>query len=641
MNSFKILKDESHLFFLLLVPIFSFLWHYENNQLPISDPVEYLDSAYNIFLFLKEGEYANFLISIFNERGWRPIIFQIFIFPLMLITNGNILFSVLLTHVLFNTLSTIFIYKIFKVFIDRKFDLIIYTLIISLSFNILFGGIDIPLFAEISFISFFLGTIYYLLKSDLFKNKSDSRFFTIFFTLTILTRPVEGLIFLIPALIVLILKRYRHYVSPREIIVGISYPIFFIWLLFVSRIFPDISSSVIKIDPPNSLNIFIISTLIISAILFLVFSFHLLLKLKGNIFPQEPINNYFKKSFFMSSIIIWIWYTPRFGSLYGWVYDTSIGDTFSHLKLDIPSNTELILSAIRSNGEILIYIIITLFLITFIHNIFLQKVKFFPYSRMETEFKNFTLFLISALPIPIILYFSTHQISYRKISPVIVVLLIYFLIYIYQNKKNIKITNLTLTAYLLIHIIFLTKNIYYIENNYRWNNYGENIDRMILGYEFPRPINANENNYKKIISFLKDEKAKQTFNKLSLVFSDSGFPIERYLFKFLCKIHKIKVDFFYPENFNKSNYSELQKQEAFLFILPPEFISIESDNIADEVENYIAKNKKRMSLADYNLYNFIYLLSSNKLSKYNFYLNKCYNFYEDRKSCLVTKKFDN
>ena len=75
----KNLNNELSLFPLLLVPLFSFLWHFENLQLPISDSVEYMDAAYSIFLFFEKGEYLNFLISIFNERGWRPIAFQIFI----------------------------------------------------------------------------------------------------------------------------------------------------------------------------------------------------------------------------------------------------------------------------------------------------------------------------------------------------------------------------------------------------------------------------------------------------------------------------------------------------------------------------------------------------------------------------------
>ena len=175
------LKYELSLFLLLLAPLFSFIWHLENFQFPISDSVEYLDSAYSIYLFLEKGEYLNFLISIFNERGWRPIAFQLYIFPFMIISSGDILSSVLMTHVFFNTLSTVMIYKIFRSLGINTYSSVISALVIGLSFNIMFGGQPIPLFAEVAFITFLLGSIYFLIKSDLFKTRRNSRFFVLFF----------------------------------------------------------------------------------------------------------------------------------------------------------------------------------------------------------------------------------------------------------------------------------------------------------------------------------------------------------------------------------------------------------------------------------------------------------------------------
>ena len=91
--------------------------------------------------------------------------------------------SVLMTHVLFNSISAFFIYKILKKFISSEYSTIVSVLILSLSFNIFFGGQPLPLFAEISFIAFLLGAIYFLLKIDLFRNKSDTRLFLHYFFL--------------------------------------------------------------------------------------------------------------------------------------------------------------------------------------------------------------------------------------------------------------------------------------------------------------------------------------------------------------------------------------------------------------------------------------------------------------------------
>ena len=44
-----------------------------------------------------------------------------------------------------------------------------------------------------------------------------------------------------------------------------------------------------------------------------------------------------------------------------------------------------------------------------------------------------------------------------------------------------------------------------------------------------------------------------------------------------------------------------------------------------------------MSIADYNMNKFLFLLSSKQLTKYNFELNKCYNFFEKFQACLIAK----
>ena len=635
-------KKEFSLLFILLVSIFSFLWHYQNLQLPISDSVEYLDAAYTIYMFFDNGEYFNFLISIFNERGWRPIIFQIFIVPFLMISSGNILFSVIMTHFVFSTISAFFIFKILNLFIDNKYSVVISTLILSLSFNILFGGQPLPLFAEISFIAFLLGTIYFLIKSDLFKNKRDSRLFTLFFTLTLLTRPIEGIVFLVPALAVLIWKRYSQYVTLREIISGILYPVFFIWILFISRIFPEVSSSVIKIDPPTSLRIFTFLTIFFSLLLVSLFAFSKYLKHKKKIFFKEPQVNFFKKSLFISSLFLWVWYTPRFGSLYGWVYDTSIGDTFAYLKQDVPPFNNLIISAIQNNGLIISCIIVGLLIVSFSMKILFKNKIINKFDNISMKFNNISLIVCTAIPIPIILYFTTHQITYRKISPVIVILSIYALIVIYQNKNIFRLSNTLLTIFLISQIFFLTRYIYNEEKNLSWNHQTDNqFGEMILGSQFPYPVKSGHNRYDKLISFLQEERNKGVFKKLTLVLKDDEFPIERYLFKFLCKKNNVDNKFFYPKNFDNDNYSYLEDEEAFLLILSKKFRPLISKDVKNIVKNIMEEKKNKMSISDFNTYNFILLFSSGALAKYKFEIHKCYNFFNEYEACLITKDESN
>ena len=632
------LRNNRGLFFLLLVPLFSFLWHFENLQLPISDSVEYLDSAYSIYLFFHNGEYLNFIISIFNERGWRPIAFQLFIVPFLIIFSGNILMSILMTHVLFNSISAFFIYKILKKFISSEYSTIVSVLILSLSFNIFFGGQPLPLFAEISFIAFLLGAIYFLLKIDLFRNKSDTRLFTLFFSLTLLVRPVEGIIFLVPVLLLFTWKNYSNYVTAREMLQAFLYPLFFVWLLFISRIFPEVSSSVIKIDPPNSLNIFINLTMIISLLLFLISICLLILRYKKNFLYKKPQQNFFKRSLLFSSLILWVWYTPRFGSLYGWVYDTSIGDTFDYLKNDIPEFSSLFFGILQNNGPIIIYLLLFLLFATIFINFKNSKKILVTSENLKKEIINLNYLLASALPLPILLYFTTHQITYRKISPAVVLLLIYLLVIIFQNKNIKKVANISLSIFLLVQVFSLSNLIFSKEKVVRWNNQDETfIKKNILGYQFPKPINSGYNRYDKLISFIKEETDNYSYKKITLVLKDDEYPIERYLFKFMCRTNNLECSFFYPKKFGKKNFSELETEELLLLILSDNEYVTPQNLLAKKISLLINKNFKKMSIADLNTYHVLYLLTNELLSTHNFQSKKCYNFVENYHACLIKK----
>jgi len=217
----QIIKDNFNILILFSAPFLAFLWHLENNHLPMSDAVGYLESAHIISKNFLDGNLIEFFISIFNERSWRPVIFQLFIVPFLVITNGDFLNSVLLTHVLFVSLSVFFTYKIFLNFGDKYISSICAS-IICLSVDIFFGGDSFTLFAEISFIPFLLGTFYFLSDSKLFQNKRRSYLFTLFFTLTLLSRPVEGFLFLTTSLIFIIFYRHREYLSYNEILKGLN-----------------------------------------------------------------------------------------------------------------------------------------------------------------------------------------------------------------------------------------------------------------------------------------------------------------------------------------------------------------------------------------------------------------------------------
>ena len=138
---------------------------------------------------------------------------------------------------------------------------------------------------------------------------------------------------------------------------------------------------------------------------------------------------------------------------------------------------------------------------------------------------------MASIPLPILFYFTTHQITYRKISPAVIILLIYTLIIIFQNKKIKKVSNILLSIFLVVlHITFFTNIIFSNEKTIRWSNQEKTfLEKIVLGYQFPKPINSGNYRYDKLIDFIEKEKNKSNFNKITLVIKDHEFPIERYL----------------------------------------------------------------------------------------------------------------
>ena len=65
------------------------------------------------------------------------------------------------------------------------------------------------------------------------------------------------------------------------------------------------------------------------------------------------------------------------------------------------------------------------------------------------DIKNFvSVFILSTL-IPLILYFTTHQVSYRKISPVVLIFLIFLAVLIFKKIHYKKIFSFTILFFLL------------------------------------------------------------------------------------------------------------------------------------------------------------------------------------------------
>ena len=99
---------------LLVAPLIAILWHSNNNMPTLADGATYLNDAVYVANFWLDGNISKFLETYFSYRGWRPTSFPSFISPFLVVSEGNILFASSLTHILFTSLSTFFIYKILR-----------------------------------------------------------------------------------------------------------------------------------------------------------------------------------------------------------------------------------------------------------------------------------------------------------------------------------------------------------------------------------------------------------------------------------------------------------------------------------------------------------------------------------------------
>ena len=122
-----------------------------------------------------------------------------------------------------------------------------------------------------------------------------------------------------------------------------------------------------------------------------------------------------------------------------------------------------------------------------------------------------------------------------------------------------------------------------------------------------------------------------------MVLKDDEYPIERYLFKFMCRTYNLECSFFYPKKFGKKNFSELETEDLLLLILSDNEYVTPQNLLAKKISLLINKNFKKMSIADLNTYHVLYLLTNELLSTHNFQSKKCYNFVENYHACLLKK----
>ena len=289
---------------------------------------------------------------------------------------------------------------------------------------------------------------------------------------------------------------------------------------------------------------------------------------------------------------------------------------------------------------IFLFYIISIFLVIhfFSFNFNIENIK------KKFKYKYHYMLLYSSVLIPTILYFTTIQITYRKIAPTILILLIIFLTYINNNINYKKIFFSIISLFLVSKIFFHYDNIYNLKNNDKWWNYNKNkYSTGVIGSEFPRPVNISETSYDIIIKKFISIKEKYDVNNFALVLDDTAFPIEPYLLKFYCKNHNISCSFESPKNFNKNNVDYLKKYDSLLIVNSNNIELKISSDISDLISKMLISKHTR---SDYQqaspseLYSYFlhYLFSSNKLYKIDGKNTECFYLQKNYQACVIIRK---
>lgn len=643
MSFLEKVKKSTYLIFLFIPIIFSFFWHFNNSQIPVSDAIGWLEASFKILEpYWNSGSISGTLYELFTERSWRPVIFHLFVVPFLWITNGDFLMASLLVHVSFVSLSTLIIFKFFRLRLDR-FSSAISTSIVCLSTNIMFGGIGLPLFAELSFTPFFLCTIYCLIQSNYFSNKTYSIFFSLFFFLIFATRPIEALMYVTLPLLFFFYKGVsENRIELISVLKGLLISFIAVSLLCISRFIPKVSNSIKSLDPPYSLEIYTIVSTVIVITTLLISLYYFYLRTKNNSYKDT---SYLIMAFKIHTFLIFIWWYGHFSSLYEWVYQTSFGSIVSYYE---PTDKfYLLIFAFKSFGLYIFPIILIIFILIKLYN-FIKRVNYVFFEEYY--------YLLLTIPIPWTIYLFSVQGFYRKISLSLVCLLVFFLINIMSKKEYLRPKQIFFLLLVSIQVASISTHTFLKEaNDQFWSFKNRNSTASnFIGHEYPLPINIQPNYHNKVVDFLDYQGQKKGYKRFAITLDESGVPIDAFVIALLCRTNKYICTLPYNarsklllgtyDNKNKFREDFILLKNEFLrnrydvfFLVNPKSTLMQINEKEANKALDLAINKVNTSPSARFAYYLKYLYSANKLMDYNLKLTVCLNINEIYDGCIIEK----
>ncbi len=638
-----------------IIPVLMMIsWQVNNSGLPIADANDFLNSSGHITSLFYNGEYLHGFYELYSNKPYRPSSFYLILFPFMLISGNDILFTATCVHALCLAFIVLYSFFIFQLESNSRVSSFLGAIIVGLLSHSFFpGGSLYMLFAETAFTPAILAVIYHLIKSDYLTNKKHSILFLVALSISFTIRPVESFFCLIILFSLFFFMGYRNKIYSKEIILKtLKFLIFTIFLLSLRGLDVEVDHRIANLeanlDSPKSSRLFAHLFYGLILLIFIVFIPNLIRffrKIYKDIVDSRK-ENYLYFTFSIFSILMFLWFIDAFRDTYIWVYETNFGKAssgsilqLSNLYNPVKAIKQLIYN-IKLSGYLPLLGIITMILISIIFEYLPKKIKGIKVSIFN---KDLYLYLISIAIIPVLLFIITAQNSPRKFALIYIIIFLISIIVTLSFKKFKILRNIFLIFIISSQILSI---------NLISRGYTTNLTKKVTGsiIQEPKKISFEM----KLNNLIYKERERFSFKEVSLTSWHPKSDIDIFtlslllnidhrknsVFKNKRNIHDLPIVF---KTYAKSFLYSKLKKDALLIVNPYGSMDFSKD--------YAEKFKKESSSNRFNSPQFefhgdlLHLYFSKKLlTKYNYIIADCVNlnnYFKDnkvREGCLLVKK---
>ncbi|MCD6038607.1 MAG: hypothetical protein K0S27_7 [Gammaproteobacteria bacterium] len=582
---------------------FTVMWLLKNTQLPASDAASYLLTAIEHHKHFEHRGFWSCAYSCYVHRGWRPIFFPVLLSPFLIISFGNLLIGVGLFALSCVVATVIYVYLLLRLQLDRLSAIVVTNLIGLLP---LLQTQIVEFYAESALFPCIIGGVYHLIQSNYFRHRKHAISFAICLTLAIIIRPVEAVTHLIFVLgLFFFLGCYKRILNVKQIIVVLTLAsaalsVFLAACLWNPTQFIDMRMTML-------LHYLFISAVVSTLFFYLVFA---LLSIKKN---KVVIKANVVPVFFISFLLVILWFFPYASKTAEWIYRTSIGDvamaTTRLVSQKFPIWAELVLQT-DAEGRMIVL------------GAALLAIAGGVLACMQHQPKVFyslpVIYLLLVIPFPLFEVLFTVQDINRKLSIAFPALIMAMLI-VGLYKGSFWVVRFSSAVLLLIGQFSLL-----MVGTFSKVPFDPFLKNM-MGYSMPRPITIYPNPHGIVEKFLTNQAKKYQLRNIAIAVNPNTVgPIDPFLLSTMVHASKnaYSVPYAYFSTFSPANPLKLSHNKEVDAL----FLSDASENMGISMLAASAYSKKYASEKNPSLktfYEFLLFYSQNKLSDIGWKLGPC------------------